>query len=278
MIENDIKPWIFNTVPGIRDLTPIEVIHMATWVKFNIIPLFKNAEFRPIGSFGKKFNDKSSSDLDIALSTGHDIDTVNQILVDNGYETKKNLGFNQISIPIPVNFIDRQGFAQVDFMLTSNINWTNFIYHSPDFTKNESTYKGVVRTLLLMSILSESSRTILSKDENGNTLKVESKVIRLPYGVYSTQRSFIGKRGLLKKPKLLSEFDRKITDDPNEVAKLILGEQYAPRDCNSFESIWNIINNEKFVHYQHLDLIIEKFKQRLDINNLKYPREFLNLV
>jgi len=157
MLQNSIKPWIFNTTLGIRDLTSMEVIQIAHWVKLNIIPLFTKATSKPIGSYAKK-GIETSSDIDIAISSDDTLDEINDILISNGYETNKNKGFNQISIPVPFKTIRRQGFAQVDFMLTSNIEWTNFIYHSPDFTLRESQYKGVVRTLLLMSILSESSR------------------------------------------------------------------------------------------------------------------------
>lgn len=285
-MQATVKPWIFETIDGLRDLTPQEVIITYKWVEENILPLLnltKNDAI-PVGSYGKKTNAEISSDIDVAISidalTKNNLDMgpyhlngIDAILQCHGYVTKQIPGFNQISFAAPLQSFGRWGFVQVDFMLSENLEWSKFIYHSPDFTINESKYKGVVRTLLLMAILSESTRNIISKDDNGNTILIESKVIRLPKGIYSTTRTFMGKKGLIKKAKLLKEHDKLITNDPLEATKLIVGKQYIPKDLSSFESIWKILNSHTFIHKEHLGLILDKFKLGLIINKLQVPIE-----
>ena len=278
------KPWIFDTDKGLRNLFPDEVKEAYDWVVNNILPLLHITlyDISPVGSYGKKTNNQISSDIDIAVSINaiknniidntNPLDYINQKLQLANYNTKLIKGFNQVSFAVPLQR-KRKGFAQVDFMLSRNLKWSKFIYHSPNFNKKESNYKGVVRTLLMMAVLSESTRNILLKDNDNNTIEVESKVIRMPYGIFSTTRSFMGKRGLVKKSKLLKDFDKEITNEPIEAVKLILGKQYKPADCNSFETIWNIINKPDFINKKYLDLIITKFKIGLLTNNLPIPKE-----
>ena len=59
-------------------------------------------------------------------------------------------GIGVISLAYPIK--GSSGNVQVDLMMQDDIDFAKWIFHSPDFTKNESKWKGRYRTALLMSI------------------------------------------------------------------------------------------------------------------------------
>jgi hypothetical protein len=272
-----LKDWLSktineggNAIPNSRIVSYSEAESTFNFVKSEIIPLFNitQNDVDTIGSYGKKRDVETYGDLDIVLDKEQIkinnnlednaiLDFINNILLDLGYETKKMVGFNQVSAGIPIP--NTSDIIQVDFMLSPSLEWSKFVYHSPDFKQNESNYKGVYRNALLMAIISETSKNILKQTDTGDVEELETNVIRFPEGIWNIRKNFMGTKGLIKTGKLLREFDKFITLDPNVATRLAVGSEYSPNDINTFEKLWKITRSPEFVHKQKSKEIISKF-------------------
>lgn len=256
------------------------------WVLDNIVPKFGISEddVDVIGSFGKKKPEDDYGDLDIAISSkaieknnnlsgNRVLDFIDSILSSAGFETKIMKGFNQVTAAIPIPGDAEDGIAQVDFMISPDLEWSKFAYNSPDFSKNESKYKGVYRNALLMAIFTEAYKDIVKKTPEGDTEELETHVIRYPEGIWRARKSFMGKRGLVKTGKLLKDFDKFITTDPQEVVELAVGKGYTPQNISTFEKLWHLVNRKDFIHWNNEEDIMKKFAQNLKSMGIPYPEE-----
>lgn len=271
-----------------RSMSFTELQKVYNFVQFNIIPkLGSLLSFDTIGSFGKKSKDESYGDLDLIINK-EDIKFEHKLedyqilgflssrLENLGYETKKLSGFNQVSIGVKIPDTEKD-IAQVDFMISPNMEWSKFIYYSPNFQRNESNYKGVFRNALLMAIITETSKNIISKNSFNEIEEIETNVIRFPEGVWRVRKSFKGKTGIIKTGKLLKDFDKFITLDPNQVVSLAVGDKYNTNDINTFEKLWDLLNDDNYIHLSKKSDILKKFKINLESIGLSYPKEAIEI-
>jgi len=284
-----LKEWISlneggGAIPSSRPITWDEAQKLYAWVRKNIPPKFgiEEGDLEVIGSYGKKEEGQTHGDLDIAVSAeaimtrnglgaSNVLDFVDDALVSMGIETKKMTGFKQVSAGIPIP--GTSDIAQVDFMLSPNLDWSRFVYHSPDFRSGESKYKGVYRNALLMAIITESSKEILKRTAEGDVEELETNVIRYSEGIWRARKSFMGKKGLVKTGQLLRDFDKFVTLNPQEVTELAVGKGYTPESISTFERLWHIITRENFIHSENLDDILQKFAINLKSIGIPYPEE-----
>ncbi|HRT03676.1 MAG TPA: hypothetical protein P5513_07035 [Candidatus Diapherotrites archaeon] len=284
-----LKEWIKineggDAIHDSRSITFEEAQDLYSWIKENIPEKFgiSPEDIDIIGSYGKKTEGEFYGDLDVAVSEEalykknglkkEDVlDFVEESLRSMGFKTKKMIGFKQVSAGIPIP--GTSDIAQVDFMISPGLEWSRFIYHSPDFKKGESKYKGVYRNVLLMAIISETSKKIIKRTPEGDIEELESNVVRYPEGVWRARKSFVGKRGLVKTGQLLKDFDRFITINPKEATELAVGKGYKPEDIDTFEKLWDIINREDFIYYDKLEDILKKFAINLKRIGYPYPEE-----
>lgn len=273
-------------IPSSRSLTWEEAQEVYKFVQTNIAPQLgiEPSDMEVIGSYGKKVEGETHGDLDIAVSTkalkdrnglGNDdlVDFVNDTLATRDFETKIMRGFKQVSAGVPIP--GTNDIAQVDFMLSPDLNWSKFIYNSPNFKENESKYKGNVRNALLMAIITETSKNILKERPEG-VEELESNVIRYPEGIYKSRRSWAGKKGLIKTAKLLKDFDELITTNPQEVVDLVVGEGYEPDSISTFERLWHLVNIGDFAHFDKREDIIKKFAGNLKSQGMEIPQEAID--
>lgn len=271
-------------VKDVRPLETEEVQPTYEWVEQNILPLIfiEKNEALPIGSYGKKPKGEKSGDIDVAINAKRFLDNgmkfeevseaINQILnEEHGIETTLLKGFDQVSVKVPICGDESKGYAQVDLMPSPDLKWAKFMYHSPNLAEGESKYKGATRNALLMALISESTEDVTKLFE-GKTEEYTSLAIRFPTGVWSIKRSFMGKKGnLVQKGTVLgSEF---ITNDPQDVIDIALGEGYKPDSANSFETLWEIIHRKDFIHKARLNEIMTKFQVNLKSMQQDLPLE-----
>ena len=281
-----------NAVEEARPLLQDEVIETYKWIEKNIFPKLglvgEGTDAFPIGSYGKKAQDQTSGDIDIAVSidkiagvNGISLDTVldwlDTKLKSLGYSTKIARGFSQVSFGAPINGNFKNGIAQIDLMLSSNLDWSRFMYYSPNFIEAESKYKGMYRNTLLMSIVSESMREVTKTTPTGEVEEYKSYVIRLEKGIYQVAKTFMGKKGsLVKTATLLHDQDKFITNTPTEVVKFAFGEGVNPSDVMTFENIWSIILRPNFIHKSKLNNILKRFRDYLVSAKMPIPSEAVN--
>lgn len=270
-------------IPSSRSISWEEAQEVYKFVRTNIAPQLgiQPEDMEVIGSYGKKAEGEFHGDLDVAVSTqalkeknglGDEdlVDFVNDTLATRDFETKIMRGFKQVSAGVPIP--GTNDIAQVDFMLSPDLNWSKFIYSSPNYREKESKYKGSVRNALLMAIITETSKNILKETPEG-VEELESNVIRYPEGIYKSRRSWAGKKGLIKTAKLLKDFDELITTNPQEVVDLVVGKGYNPDSIGSFENLWHIVSSKGFVHDYYLEDILKKFKGNLKSQGAEIPQE-----
>ena len=218
-------------------------------IESKIIKYDKNIEIAPLGSLGKKPDDQYNGDIDIAINI-----TNKEILIKmlkdifGGCELNPNTMQNIVSIGYPYNMKGKSGIAQVDFMLTNNIEWTKWRFSSPDLKNKESKYKAAPKVFLLQHMVS----AIPVKDakdeyfEDGKTLKRHWRYAINQYGVFKQLIDYTGKKGPLKNGKKLKEFEQLVSDDPETVMKFIFGDNYDKNDFKSVERLWKALHSDRW--------------------------------
>jgi hypothetical protein len=278
-----------NAVEESRPMKQSEVIETFKWAEKNVLPKIglsgNGIDYAPIGSYAKKNEDATSGDIDIAVSVDK-IAGVNGLTFEEvlpwldtklkslGYSTKAVRGFEQISFGAPINGDFKNGVGQIDIMLSTDLNWSKFMYHSPNFITGESKYKGMYRNVLLMSIVSEMFKESSKLTPEGDTEQYKQYVIRLEKGIYQVEKSFMGKKGsLVKTAKLLKDQDKFITNTPEEVVELAFGEGVKPLEVMTFEDAWVRLRSPKFPHAKKLDQILNRFKAYILASKMPLPSE-----
>lgn len=230
----------------------------------------------PLGSVGKKNDDQFNGDIDIAIK----LDNKKELseLIDKVFpdlEKNPNTTPSIVSISYPYNKEGKSGNAQIDFMIVKDIDFAKFFYHSPDFKKNESKFKGATRAKML-SIIVSCIPVEDAKDEyfeDGKTVKKHWKYTFNTEGVFRQLLDYTGKKGPLKNPKKVKEFEKLIVNDPDNCIKFIFGDNGKIEDCNSAESLWKAVHDKNKFKFQD---VVKKIEDRWfgEIEELKDKREF----
>jgi hypothetical protein len=237
-----------------------------------------------IGSAGKKLPEATSGDIDIAVSAdkiagalGTSLDKavfeLDKKLKSMGYSTRLAPAFNQVSFGAPIGGDYKNGVGQVDFMLTHDLEWSRFMYHSPDFRKAESMYKGAYRNLLLMATIGNCFREITKTTDKGETAEYQAYVIRLNQGVVQVRKSFEGKKGLLKNASLLREFDKEITRVPQEIVNLLFNGGHKVSEIMTYESLRGLLESNDFKYPEKRRDILADFQKKLEDAKLPLPSD-----
>jgi len=311
LCENIMKNLIFESGIAIHDIQPVKLENIQPTIKklYNEIlkPLgIKYESIVLLGSTGKK---PVSGDLDIGLD-------VKTALSDSGLNDKFELAekieneckkygyqfsnalnsqFKTVHIGIPI--VNQDGIAQVDIMMSNNIEYAKFRFHSP--TQNESKYKGAIRSDLLKAIFLECSKQIdknasiedqqeyIDKDGNKHDSIQYSQLSLDIDGILKTVKTHRGKKGgINSSARILSKNIIDETDVQKMIDILFYG-LYKISDFNSFESIWNnVLFNENFPYKDKIDKIIKTFidiinrdnSWQLEENKLKLPDEVIEYI
>lgn len=240
----------------------------------HLLPLFgleeENIDYAALGSFGKKHEDQTSGDIDIAVSLekiagffGISIDEVENKICeifdekDMYYVLNKGLHVISTRWPIP----NTEGlYGQVDIIPSYNMEYSKWMYHSPDFRKAESKYKGLYRNQLIMLILKNIDQKVLSRNEKDEVMEFERYALRPNSGLARTVRSYVGKRGNRKKnPEAIKELEKQVTNVPDEIIKFAFGDRFKAKDIMNFEVAYKIFMSETFIHKEDREMIIEDF-------------------
>ena len=263
-----------NAIPSSRSLTEDELFLTFKLVSNELYEMFSNS-FIAIGSFGKKPDTYRYGDIDIAfdikyINSENPVDFIGDTLIEKGFEVVKIPGFQQVTFGYPINGDKTRGIAQIDLMLTKDLNWSAFAYDSPNLKTEESKYKGAYSSFMKMSIISEAFKTVEKQDENGFTIEYSMLSMRLNSGVWKVTKTHQGKNGLIKVAKILKE--EFVTNNPNEVLELMFGKIFDKSKTANFEYIWEyMLNNPSFPHKTRLPAILSKYKHLLKGSKLPEP-------
>ena len=236
-----------------------------------------------LGSAGKKPADQLSGDLDIGVSMDQlasanslklsdVLDWLIKELEKMGYDAKPLRGFSQVSIPFPIVGRVTEEPVQVDFMLSNNVNWTQFVYSSPDYSKGESKYKSAYRNFLLAAVVSAVDYKVLKKTDKDVPIEVEKYVMRHDRGIYRLTKSYAGKGGsIIKAGKTIAGSESFVTQTPEEMIHFFLGDQYTIADAASFEKLYDVVFNKQSKVSGMRDTIRKFFIQSITDAKLPIP-------
>ena len=281
-------------VPNVMPIKAEETMPTLKDIENKILNRFlklKGKDWAALGSTGKKLPGQTSGDIDIAIDTGaiaknlniskDDVGKKILDLLDTAYpKMDKNYmhGLGIISLAYPIK--GSGGNVQVDLMLQDDIDFARWMFHSPDFTKQESAWKGLYRTELLKAIgyaVSVPDLTTYWEDECEGKYKGQIKklgrIMLDPNKGYKKQiKSYVGKTGKLVKTGK-SEWEEFISKDPELITKSLLGIDATIKDTNSFESVWKAMQKKDFPWKKDLSAIVEYFVDVLKRKGLPLPKE-----
>lgn len=207
---------------------------------------YPNAKIQPFGSTGKKGKNQYSGDIDLGIELPYlEIENLNDWFVHQNIKTNILESLHILSIAWP---IENHNFIQCDIMFVPNIETASFFYHSPDYRKNESKFKGLVRNVLMFDILKAKKvpNEILKFFPDGKLRVFQKYSIKPDMGIVLMTQSYEGKSGQRTSTKhTISCIPLRITK-PELMAQFILGKDGTLEDTNSFESLWKYI-------YSHYD-------------------------
>ncbi len=192
---------------AIKNFSPIHINDL-TELKLNLEKTLNElgiTEYDYIGSVGKK---EWMNDIDIAVIG--DIFVIQSKLEEKGIEFKLALGFNQISFAHNFN----NEIVQVDLMFTQNLEWTKFMFYSPNFIQSESHFKGVYRNLLFADILRTETKNWINKTDYNQL------TIQFTKGLFLTSKTHLSEKGnWIKTPRVLQT--KLITNDYKEFLQIL---------------------------------------------------------
>ena len=270
-------------------------------------PLYKklgitSKDIRTLGSVGKK---SISGDIDmlidgevVAKKNGihGDLNVLSQKvpqlvfdIMDKEYGDKyltnytPGLKVANIAFPIHTKSGKTDEFVQIDLMTAFGKNaleFGSFYYHSPDLTKGESKYSGGHRSTFLRTIFRFVELDPLQRDEQyfdteydgkyKGQLKSFNKMSLIQSGLMKQLKTFVGKTKPTKNPKTAKEFDKLVSENPEEIMRIALGPNATVKDANSFESLFEFIESgkNKDLYKKRKDIYkdwAENMRQGLDI-------------
>ena len=246
-----------------------------------------------IGSIGKKPNPEDvSGDLDLGfewektakmmgVSSKKEVlanlyDELKEKLPEVlGFDPEMNLmvGLNILSIGWPIKGDPKFGVVQLDLIPLSDLDWASFAYYSPDYRKGESKYKSAHRNWLFQAILS-AMKDVVTKDENGEPLDIDTYVFDFSDGLFRTRKTFQGKKGRLKNPVKVDGMPRElVTNNPQEFLNFAMGPGFSPDEVKTFEDLLAAIKSPKFKNKQNRAEIRDEFKRYLERTPLVMPDE-----
>jgi hypothetical protein len=163
-------------------------------------------------------------------------------------------------------------------MLTDDLEFTNFMFHSPNFKENESKYKGLYRNAILFAVVKHIPTNVPDEyfedgKDKGAVKKFTKHTLSQKKGLITQLKSFEGKLGKLKTAKPIKGAETVITKVPIEVVKYIFGDEYTVSDMRSFESIYDIVKSPKFKHKKQFNKIIKTFKEGILRQKMPLPSE-----
>ena len=96
---------------------------------------------------------------------------------------------------------------------------------------------------------------------------------KLKKGIFKVRKSFEGKRGLLKNAKLLKEFDKEITNAPDDITDILFDNNVKAKDIMTYEKLKALLESASFKFTDKVSDILKEFKKKLVENKLPLPED-----
>lgn len=207
-----------------------------------------------LGSVMKKTDDMYCGDIDIAIQlpwTDNNVEQVKQYGLEHlsVNEVVVSQGLKLVSYGYKDN--NTNEIYQVDIMFTENIKYSEFMYYSPDYTKNESRFKGLYRTNLLIICAgnipldtNQYPNTYYTNEDfdgkyTGQIKEFYKYTLTYDNGLELRKKSTLGKTRMCKKAYTISK--EKITDNIMQILTMIFGDNMTVSMSTSYENIIKVL-------------------------------------
>ena len=277
----------------------LEDIYKTVLPEFKIKKSDKDS-YALLGSAGKKKDEDTSGDLDLAISIPHlqkvfklkteedVVKKVQEIVTKLGTQIQKKQGHDghspkdffkllpglmTFSIGYPITNTDgkQEGlFVQLDLMLSENVDMVGWAMSAPHYT--ESSVKGSVRVILLSMIAKYCDMKIVKTDDDGEPAVTKRYYFNPKAGLYYvTQERKLGKNG--KYTKASSITDKKlITSNKDKIIQFLFGSKHKADDARTYEQVWALLNSDDFKFPSKRDEIKKHFKEELEHHQIEVPK------
>jgi len=241
---------------AIKNSVPIKVRNarkIATDISDSLYEYF-NVPITILGSVMKKSDDMYCGDIDIAIQlpwTDENVEKVKQYGLEHlsVNEVVVSLGLKLVSY----GYIDKDTnlVHQIDIMFTEDILYSEFMYYSPDYTKNESRFKGLYRTNLLIICAgnipldtNQYPNTYYTNEDfdgkyTGELKEFYKYTLTYDNGLELRKKSTLGKTRMCKKAYTISK--EKITDNIMQILTMIFGDNMTVSMSTSYENIIKVL-------------------------------------
>lgn len=203
-----------------------------------------------LGSVMKKPDYMYCGDIDIAIQlqwTEDNVERIKQYGLEHLHITEVVIsqGLKLVSYGYKDN--NTNLVHQVDIMFTENIKYSEFMYYSPDYIKNESRFKGLYRTNLLIICAGNIPldkniypNTYYTNEDfngkyNGELKEFYKYTLTYDNGLELRKKSTLGKTRMCKKAYTISK--EKITDNIMQILTMIFGDNIDYNMSTSYENI-----------------------------------------
>ncbi|NJO63708.1 MAG: hypothetical protein HC836_37630 [Richelia sp. RM2_1_2] len=250
-----------------------------------------------MGSVNKQAD---SGDIDIALDNSKfsketliKISDIIRQKYDNEYVQTKTLPGGQIQTAWPIANNPSKGLIQVDFILGSP-DWLKFSHYSPGLDR--SPYKGVWISTML-GVLAKMKKEYELWDE-GPRNDLKKQIARVSWS-YDLEKGLHRQWKLRKRPGERmgktnpDEWETKLPakpvrfsrvgyiNTPEDVVRIILGDDVKPSDIETFEELWGVIKQRSAEgELPPVNEIKQRFAQALvrssAVKQFKSPEDVLN--
>lgn len=225
---------------------PVNIVQ-ASIIYFNIRGFMTHCDVKcdTIGSFGKKNVNEEYNDIDIAVQYPWGL---HEHMIRNLERTFGQMKVGNINHNLHVvNFkfeYEEDKFAQVDLMFVDNLKYARFAYHSPDFKKKESEFKGMYASILLQSAV-RNIPVEREHFEDGSLKEWKYYKLSQQKGLLLKHKTFIGLRGKpVKTAREISETF--VTDDVTQIMETVFKDKYAENHVYTFEKLLDYITSPDF--------------------------------
>lgn len=277
---------------AIKNSVPVQARN-ARKIALNIkesIQNYFNVPTAILGSVMKKSDDMYCGDIDIAIQlpwTDNNVERVKQYGLEH-------LPVNEVVVSqglklVSYGYVDNNTnlVHQVDIMFTENIKYSEFMYYSPDYTKNESRFKGLYRTNLLIICAgnipldtNQYPNTYYTNEDfdgkyTGELKEFYKYTLTYDNGLELRKKSTLGKTRMCKKAYTISK--EKITDNIMQILTLIFGDNIDYNMSTSYENIIKMLYSPDYKYGSEVrNNILKEFL--LDPRHTKDKDIYIDLI
>ena len=254
-----------NVFENTKRATSKDVAYVVELIKQGKI-LPKGCEFDVIGSAANYETSKGSyGDIDICVTNSSLAKSLNcnnywkdmykTWLFNNNITYKNFSGLGIITLLVPVErTLAKQKYVQVDIITVDCMDYAKWSYRQPQ----NSIYTSAVRNDALMTLAKYKSYKVV-RYIDATPAEWYRGLLDLRLGLYRCRQNVIGKNNNIVKKKTITD---KYHDSVNPcfIVKELFGITFDLDVTNSYETIMEAINSDKFANKKYRAIILEEIK------------------